>query len=110
MCACVNVCVRARMYACICVYARVRVCAYVRACLRAHVCACMCALVCMCVYIYIYIHTHTHTHILFSFFCSTVFILSPVTIFRFLGIALSGGKVIGLCHIGYGKVGRHDYM
>lgn len=52
----------------------------------------------------------TYTYILFSFFCSSVFILSPRTIFRFLGIALSGGKVIGLCHIGYGKVGRHDYM
>ena len=50
------------------------------------------------------------TYILFSFFCSSVFILSPPTIFRFLSIALSGGKVIGLCHIGYGKVGRHDYM
>lgn len=50
------------------------------------------------------------TYILFSFFCSSVFILFPVSIFRFLGIALSGGKVIGLCHIGYGKVGRHGYM
>ena len=59
---------------------------------------CVCVCVCVC------------TYILFSFFCSSVFILSPFTIFRFLGIALSGGKVIVLCHIGYGKVGRHDYM
>ena len=62
------------------------------------VCVCVCVRVCVC------------TYILFSFFCSSTFILSPLTIFRFLGIALSGGKVIGLCHIGYGKVGRYDYM